>query len=274
MENEQITHEELYYDDQISNLFLSTKIGLFTLLNGRKWVLYVAIAIFPLLISWISNDYLFSEPDAKSAFILMYGRTFYIFLFTFGVMLISLPVSADETTDNVIDLYLVRPISRDVYWTSRWIVINMGVFIINAGIVLFYWIYFNLVDNGFNGIDTAIGDIFSEIGTFLKMLVLVFVASFTYSGLFHLVGSVGNRGFTLGILLALTETFFISLLFLEGSGYIPRTHLNQLAYLSYKTELSDLETNFSFEYALSYLFIFGIVSYILGILYFRRKQFN
>ncbi|MFV2014038.1 MAG: hypothetical protein ACC656_01295, partial [Candidatus Heimdallarchaeota archaeon] len=145
-------YTEPYESGQYSKLLLSAKLGLFTLLNGRKWMIYVFIAILPIIISWISRDYLFDKRDAETAFIFVYIDFFYVFMFTFGAMLISLPVSTDEISDNIIDLYLVRPIRRDVYWTSRWIIVNIGVFIINAGIVTFYWLYFNIVDEGFTGL--------------------------------------------------------------------------------------------------------------------------
>ena len=116
-------------------------------------------------------------------------------MFTFGTLLISLPVSSDEVTDNVIDLYLVRPIRRDVFWTSRWITVNIGVFIINTAIVTFYWLYFNSVDEGTTGFyegflqivlyDTGANHI--GLNTYWDMIILVAVATFTYSGLFLVI---------------------------------------------------------------------------------------
>ncbi|MCE7737266.1 MAG: hypothetical protein GPJ54_20425 [Candidatus Heimdallarchaeota archaeon] len=275
--------EPTYDDSQFPKILLSAKLGLFTLLNGRKWMIYVFIAIFPILISWVSRDYLFGSPDADTTFIDVYVGFFYIFMFTFGAMLISLPVSSDEISDNVIDLYLVRPISRDAYWTSRWIIVNIGVFIINAGIVTFYWLYFNIVDEGLSGlVDGLLQIVFydsdaNHIGfnIYWNMIWLVTLASFVYSGLFLLVGSIGNRGFTIGMMIALLETFFVSLLFLSGSEYIPRTHLNNVTYDIFKRDqVADLQTDFSMHYAYAYIVSFSLIFYLLGLWYFRRKEFN
>ncbi|OLS27206.1 MAG: hypothetical protein HeimC2_13160 [Candidatus Heimdallarchaeota archaeon LC_2] len=269
------TEIETYANEQYSKLLLSTKLGLLTLLNGKKWMIYVFLAILPILISWVSKDYLFGNEDAETAFVDVYIGFFFIFMFPFGAMLISLPVSSDEISDNIIDLYLVRPIRRDVYWTSRWISVNIGVNIINAGIVTFYWIYFNLIENGSDDIPLGIAHIFSDIFIYFKMLYLIFWGAMVYSGLFLLIGSIGSRGFTIGMMVALLETFFVSLLFLSGSAYIPRTHLNNLSYDIFKREqLRDLTTDFSMTYAYGYLISFALIFYLMGIWYFKRKEFN
>lgn len=270
--------------DQMSMLILSSKLGLLTLLNGRKWMIYVFLGVLPLMFSWIARSYLFGNDTAEEAFIAIYINFFFIVLFAFGTMLITLPVSADEVSDNIIDLYLVRPIRRDVYWTSRWISVNIGVFIINVGIVTFYWLYFNTVDEGLSGLFEGLLQIVfydkdaNHIGfnTYWRVIWLVMLASFIYSGLFLLVGNIGNRGFTIGMMLALVETFFVSLLFLEGSEYIPRTHLNNLAYefLHTKADLNISRTNHSMDFAYTYIFTFGALFYFLGLWLFKRKQFN
>lgn len=277
------TETEAYAYEQSSKLLLSTKLGLLTLLNGRKWIIYVSIAILPILISWISSDYLFGRDTAEEAIIQVYIRFFYILMFTFGAMLISLPVSADEISDNIIDLYLVRPIRRDVYWTSRWISVNIGVFIVNFGLVTALWLYLNVVDEGLSGLfDGLLQMVFydkdaNHIGfnVYWHIVWLVTLASFVYSGLFLLIGSIGSRGFTIGMMVALLETFFVSLLFLEGSEYIPRTHLNTLTHDAFKSsQVSDLKTDFSINYAYGYILSFTLVFYLLGLWYFKRKEFN
>jgi hypothetical protein len=107
-------------------------------------------------------------------------------------------------------------------------------------------------------------------------IYLLFFAALMYGSLFTFVGMIGNRGFTFGVLLAMVETFFLSLLFLRDSKYIPRTHLQNV--------LDDLYGNFYYYTSApdgldlidSYLYfiIFSAITFAIGLLYFRQKQFD
>lgn len=78
--------------------------------------------------------------------------------------------------------------------------INIVVFVLNALISLVYYTYFTLyADQGFEEAFT------SNIGVYFDMLLLIFAGTIIYSGLFLFVGMIGNKGFTLGIFLAIFD---------------------------------------------------------------------
>ncbi len=265
---------ETYSNGRYSNLLISTKLGMLTLVKGKKWMIYILFATVPILISWVSQDYLFSNNDVETAFLDVYFTFFFLFAFPFGIMLITFPVLTDEISEKIIDLYIVRPIRRDVYWTSRWITVNAGVFIINTVIVTFYWIYLNLVGTGYNNIPDGFSNIFIDGKIYLKMLFLILLGTLTYSGLLLFTSSFNKHAFGLSMQVAIFDSIMSETLFLKGSEYIPRTHLNNITYYLFKgNQFEDLHTDFSMLFAYAYLIAFSLLFYFVGIWFFNRKEF-
>ena len=135
------TVKELVIGQQ-DKLINSIKIGFKTLFYSKKWLIYIALAFIFLPVIILNEIVIergtieFKKPD--EAFIDITNILFPL-IFVFGCLLISLPLSADEISDHSIELYLVRPIKREVYWLSRWIVVNVAVYCVN---IIIYFVYF------------------------------------------------------------------------------------------------------------------------------------
>jgi len=129
-------------------------------------------------------------------------------------LFIALPISSDEISDHVTDLYLVRPIRRETYWLSRVIATNIAVFGITMFIAIVYFVFFNVFDKPSN--------LIKDIDIMAKTTVFVLFASMVYSGLYLLVTSTKKSGFTYGIMFAVVEQFFLSALFLADSRWVPK----------------------------------------------------
>ena len=87
---------------------------------------------------------------------------------------------------------------------------------------------------------------------------------------------IGNKGFTFGLILALFEQFFLSFLFLENEPLIPRTNMFNIADWVYSDDLYEyrgLPDSLTVGDSLVYTFVFAALTFVLGILYMRRKEF-
>jgi len=260
--------------DQQDKLINSIKIGFKTLFYSKKWVIYVALAIMFLpVIIFIEigieeGSIRIEHPD--EAFVdIVFGMLFPI-IFIFGCLLMSLPLSSDEISDHSIELYLVRPIKREVYWLSRWIVINVTVYCVN---IIIYFVYF-LFTHAFaeKGVFAGIGENFDVFG---GVAIFLLLATLIYSGTFLLVGMIGNRGLLLSFMLAIFELFFISMLFLSDSPYIPQNNLYEIAndILSDHVDF-DTPKDLKLWFAQIYVTIFPIVVFVLGAFYLRMREFK
>ncbi len=253
---------------QKQKLTTSIKIGAKIILYSKKWMIYLALAFINLLMFFLIDgiDVRYSHPD--EAFIDLVFGTMFPFIFVFGCLLISLPISADEVSDHTMDMYLVRPIKRETYWLSRWIVVNIVVFCVNVVIYLIYFLYFHAFAK--QGVFAGIGD---NLGVFGSVVLLILPATFIYSGLFLLVGMIGNRGFLLSLLVALFELLFVSLLFLNNSPLIPQTNLYRIAN-ELLPKLVDFHTpkDLTFLNAELYTIIFTTVVFFLGAFYLRIRE--
>ena len=256
--------------DQQDNLINSIKIGFKTLFYSKKWVIYVVLAFIflPVIILNEGGSIRYEQPD--EAFIDIAFSMLFPLVFIFGCLLMCLPLSADEISDHSIELYLIKPIKREVYWLSRWIVVNVTVYCVN---IIVYFVYF-LFTHAFatEGMFVAIGenlDVFGGVAIFLLLATLI------YSGTFLLVGMIGNRGLLLCFMLAIFELFFVSILFLSDSPYIPQNNLYEIAnyilpdHVDFDTPL-DLKLGF----ALIYVTFFPIIIFFLGAFYLRMREFK
>ncbi len=253
--------------DQQDKLSNSIKIGLKTFFYSKKWIIYVVLA-FVFIPVIIITETKFIDPD-KEFVNIVFGMLF-PFVFIIGCLLMSLPLSADEISDHSAELYLVRPIKREVYWFSRWIIVNVVVYCVNIIIYFIYFLFAHAIANEgvFAGIWENL-DVFGEIAIFLLLATLI------YSGTFLVVGMIGNRGLLLMFMLAIFELFIISMLFMSDSPFIPQNNLYEIAndllpdYVNFDTP-KDLKL----RSAQIYVIIFPIVVLVLGAFYLRKREFK
>ena len=255
----------LAQQDKLTN---SIKIGFKVILFSKKWIIYLLLAFIDLIVLILMEglDSSFKHPE-DTFLSIFFGRLF-PFMFIFGCLLISLPISADEVSDHTLDMYLVRPIKRETYWLSRWIVVNVVVYCVNIMIYFVYFIYLHVFAK--QGAFVGLGE---NLNVFGGVALLLIPASLIYSGLFLLVGMIGNRGFILGLLLALFEFIFVPLLGLNNSPLIPQTNLYQFAndllpsYVDFNTpkELTLMG-------AWLYTFTFTAIVFFCGAFYLRMRE--
>ena len=100
-------------------------------------------------------------------------------------------------------------------------------------------------------------------------------ATLSYSGIFLIVGFIGRRGFSLGVILCIFELFFLSLLFLEDEPYIPRTNLFVIADSLFSPTFTYNSSKApDLLFSLGYVAFMGIIWFILGAYYIKRRQFE
>lgn len=256
---------------QQDKLINSIKIGFKTLFYSKKWLIYIALAFIFLpviiLIEIVIEGGTIEIKKPDETFIDITGILFPV-IFVFGCLLISLPLSADEISDHSIELYLVRPIKREVYWLSRWIVVNVAVYCVN---IIIYFVYFLFV-HAFaeKGVFAGIGENFYVFG---GVAIILLLATLIYSGSFLLVGMIGNRGLLLSFMLAIFELFFISMLFLSDSPYIPQNNLYEIANDLLPDHFDfDTPKDLELQNAWIYVTIFPIVIFIGGAFYLRMRE--
>jgi hypothetical protein len=257
---------------EFKQLRVSLLLSFKTLIFSRKWFIYVLLTLFPIALSFLIEDRLMGSSTAQEAFVGYYLGFVFLILFTFGCLLTALPVSSDEITDQMMDLYLVRPVRRETLWLARWIAVNATVIVINSILAFLILFYFSMFDEAGSTIDV----LSSNMDVYLQTVVFISFASFMYSGVFLFVGLVGNKGFTFGLILALFEQFFLSLLFLENEPLIPRTNMLNIADWLYSDDLYEyhnLPDSLSLADSLIYTVLFGLATLVLGALYMRKKEF-
>ena len=256
---------------QQDKLINSIKIGFKTLFYSKKWLIYIALAFIFLpviiLIEIVIEGGTIEIKKPDEAFIDITNMLFPL-IFVFGCLLISLPLSADEISDHSIELYLVRPIKREVYWLSRWIVVNVAVYCVN---IIIYFVYFLFV-HAFaeKGVFAGMGGNFYVFG---GVAIILLLATLIYSGSFLLVGMIGNRGLLLSFMLAIFELFFISMLFLSKNPYIPQNNLFEIANDLLPDHFDfDTPEDLKLLNAWIYVTIFPIVVFVGGAFYLRMRE--
>ena len=257
---------------QQDKLINSIKIGFKTLFYSKKWLIYIALAFIFLpviiLIEIVIEGGTIEIKKPDEAFVDVVFDLLFPLIFVFGCLLISLPLSADEISDHSIELYLVRPIKREVYWLSRWIVVNVAVYCVN---IIIYFVYFLFV-HAFaeKGVFAGMGGNFYVFG---GVAIILLLATLIYSGSFLLVGMIGNRGLLLSFMLAIFELFFISMLFLSDSPYIPQNNLYEIANDLLPDHFDfDTPKDLKLQNAWIYVTIFPIVVFVGGAFYLRMRE--
>ena len=156
--------------NQQDKLINSIKIGFKTVLYSKKWLIYVVLVLvfLPVVILQEGGSIAFDHPD--EVFIDIVFEMLFPTVFIFGCLLMCLPLSADEISDHSIELYLIKPIKREVYWFSRWILVNLAVYFVN---IILYFVYF-LFTHAFatNGLFAGIGENFHVFGRVAIFLLL------------------------------------------------------------------------------------------------------
>ena len=264
---------------QQDKLINSIIIGFKTLFHSRKWIIYMVIAliflpVFILIEIFIEGEWPIEIKHPDEDFVDVIFGLLFPTIFIFGCLFISLPLSADEISDHSIELYLVRPIKREVYWLSRWIVVNLVVYCVNIIIFLVYFLFMYAFakQGAFVGIE-------DNLEVFGGVAVLLLLATLIYSGTFLLVGMIGNRGLLLCFLLAIFELFFISLFFLSDNPYIPQNNIYRIAHdllPDYFTRRDlnrrDVPKELELWHAWIYVTIFPIVVFGLGAFFLRMRE--
>lgn len=261
-----------YIFDQQYKLINSIKLGFKTIFFGKKWLIYLVLAFtnlfFIIMIEGV--DAQFENPEIS--FINTVFDWLFPFIFVFGCLLLSLPLSVDEISDHILDLYLVRPIKREIYWLSRWIVINIVVFSLNVVIYFIYFLYFHAFASG--GLFTGF---ISNLEVFSKIVILLIAATLIYSGTFLLIGMIGNRGLLISFMFAILDVFIIRTFLLTDNPFIPQTNLNVIA----NDLLSDYDyIEFEIVESLTvlnawlYSYFFSITIFICGAYYLRIREIN
>ncbi|MCG3217755.1 MAG: hypothetical protein KAR35_02055 [Candidatus Heimdallarchaeota archaeon] len=260
------------FNHEFNQFKISLLLAFKTLFFSRKWLLYAILSLFPIALSLLIDEKLMGSETAEEAFIGYYLGFIFLLLFTFGCLLTALPVSSDEITDQMMDLYLVRPVRRETLWAARWVAVNVSVILVNAILALLTFFYFSLFDDR----GSAIAVMSNNMDVYWQTIIFICLGSLMYTGVFLLVGIIGNKGFTFGLILALFEQFFLTFLFLENEPLIPRTNMFNLADWLYSDDLYEyhqLPSSLSVADSLIYTVIFCLGTFVLGIYYVRKKEF-
>ncbi len=275
---ENIIHAKTVKVLQQDKLINSIKIGFKTLFYSKKWLIYMVLALIFLpviiLIEIVIEGGTIKIEYPDEVFVDIIFDMLFPVIFIFGCLLISLPLSADEISDHSIELYLVRPIKREVYWLSRWIVVNIAVYCLN---IIIYFVYF-LFCYAFakQGLFAGMED---KLWVFGGVAILLLLATLIYSGSFLVVGMIGNRGLLLSFILAIFELFFISMFFLSDSPYIPQNNLYKIAndllpdhFMKEDLKLRNVPKELNLQDAWIYVTIFPIVVFVGGAFYLRMRE--
>ena len=265
---------ETYQNESfVSHIEMTFILGSKSLLNSKKWLIYILLSLAPFIFSILSSDRLFSSADGIEAFIGVTMQLQFGFFYVFGVLLLALPFTSDEITDHVLDLYLIRPIHKEVIFFTRYAVLVLANTIINSFLVIFYYIYFMLIDKR---------DVFSssDLNVLYGVLGFFIFANILYSALFLAIGFLGSKGFGIGVFVAIVELFFLNFLFLSDDALVPRTNLKIIANQFLGTNFPyNVKSNFitslsNYGNALLYVFTVTAAFLVIGFFYFKYQDYN
>jgi len=261
------TVKELIIDQQYT-LTNSIIIGFKTIFYGKKWIIYLALSFVNLFIIILLEGPKAKFENPTESFLTSLFDWLFPSIFIFGCLLLSLPLSADEISDHVIDLILVRPIKREIYWLSRWIVVNIVVYFVNITIYFIYFLYFHAFAS-----KSPFSNLNSDFHIFGKVAILLIPATLIYTGTFLLVGMIGNRGLLLSMILAIVDLIFVSLFQLRNNLYLPQNNLNVIADYLLKKHINLSPTiKLKIEDAWLYSILFPIIVFACGAYYLRIRE--
>ena len=268
---EKLLHEKTTKELIIVEQFTLTNsiiIGFKTIFYGKKWIIYLALSFVNLFIIMLLEGPKAKFEDPTESFLTSLFDWLFPLIFIFGCLLLSLPLSADEISEHTIDLYLVRPLKREVYWLSRWIVVNIVVFCVNIAIYFIYFLYFHAFAS-----KGPFSSLSSDLDIFGKVAILLIPATLIYTGTFLLVGMIGNRGLLLSMILAILDIFLVSLFLLRDNLYLPQTNLNMIAEHLLKNHINIYTPDdLTVEGAWLYSIIFSLIVFACGAYYLRIRE--
>ena len=268
---EKVLHEKTAKELIIAQQYKLTnllKMGFKTIFYGKKWIIYLLLGLINLFVIILLEGPKAKFKDPTESFLNIMFDWLFPLIFIFGCLLLSLPLSADEISDHTIELYLVRPIKRETYWLSRWIVVNIVVYCMNLAIYFIYFLYFHaFASKGvFFGLD-------SNLYIFGRVAIFLIPATLIYAGTFLLVGMIGNRGLLLGLMLAIFDLFFVSIFLLEDNLYIPQNNLNIIANELLKKYIEfETPSSLTVEDAWLYSILFSLIVFACGAYYLRIRE--
>lgn len=243
-----------------------------SLIYSRKWIIYIILSLSPLLFSILNSNRLgLGNANGVEAFIDVVMNYQFGFFYVFGVLLFALPFTSDEITDHVMDLFLIKPVHKEVIYFTRYITLVLASTIINGLLVITYYVYYFLIDN--RSLD-------KNLGLLTNVILFFLIANLLYSALFLGIGFLGSKGFGIGVFVAIIELFALNILFLKNDPSVPRTNLQIIANNLFGNNFKyDYKNNFipslpSLTNAYLYIFVVTILLLAVGFLYFKRKDFD
>lgn len=259
-----------------SHILMTIVLGMKSLVYSKKWFIYVLLSLAPFLFSVLSANKLGlnssgQQANGLEAFISVTMNMQFGFFYVFGVLLLALPFTSDEITDHVMDLFLLRPVHKQVIFFTRYFLLVLANTIINGLLVIFYYIYYYYVDNR-NMID--------GLGVLGNVILFFIIANLLYFALFLGIGFLGSKGFGIGVFVAIIELFFLSFLFLTDDALVPRTNLKIIAHnllgtnFSYNGTSNFIPSLSSVNNAYLYILVVTIAFLAIGFLYFKRRDFD
>ncbi len=260
-----------YQNESIfSHIEMTFILGTKSLLYSKKWLIYVFLSLAPMFFSILNSNRLLGAANAKEAFVGVTMGLQFDFFYVFGVLLLALPFSSDEISDHILDLFLIRPIHKEVLYFTRYFVLVLANTIVNSFLVVSYFLYFNYIDKS---------SLFSNTETLLGILGFFIFANILYSALFLGIGFLGPKGFGIGVFVAIIELYFLNILFLNNDPLVPRTNLHIIANKFLGSDYPyNYKSNFitslsSFQNAVVYVFVVTLLFLIIGYIYFKTRDF-
>ena len=263
---------ETFYKSSLNNqLGVLIWLNLKSIFSSRNWIFYAVLSLIPLLFSIPVNDKLLGASSGIDAFLGIIFTVQLTIFFTFGCLFITLPISSDEMSDHVIDLFITRPIRRELLYFSKWVSLIFSLVCVNFVIIVLYFIYFISVDPSMS----VITGLSSNLALLGKVALFIFLESLLYGSLFLIIGFIGSRGFSLGIFVAFFELFISNLLFLNQDKNMPRTNLTVIGEYLFRDFLDKPTEGLpTLEYSVFYILLVSLLLLLAGIFYIRKKEFR
>lgn len=256
----------------ISHIAMSFELGTKSLIYSKKWLIYVILSLAPFVFSILNSNRLGAGNSTALQAFIGFAMTFQFGLFyEFGVLLLALPFSSDEITDHIMDLFLIKPVRKEIVYFTRYVVLVLASTIINGLLVIFYYIYYFLV---------ARQDMFNNLGLLINVIFFFLLANILYSALYLGIGILGSKGFGIGVFVAILETFLLNLFFLSNDPSMPRTNLQIIANNLFGSNFSYTTQNRSIPYFASltnaylYIAVITIIFLAIGFYYFKSRDYN
>jgi ABC-type transport system involved in multi-copper enzyme maturation permease subunit len=237
------------------------------LIYSKKWIIYIILSLIPFIFSLLNANKL-GELNATETFVNFVINSQFGFFYVFGVLLLALPNTSDEITDHIMDLFLIRPIFKEIIFLVRYLIILLATSIINGFLILFYYIYFYVIDEK---------DMIEDLNLLIGAIVFIIIANVIYSALFLGIGFIGSGGFRIGVFVAILELFFLNFLFLVDDPSLPRTNLKVIADRLFGDNFTYSVGNKvlpDFSTSIIYIIVVTIVFLIIGLIYFKKREFN